>query len=60
MEVECPYCHRQIDDGYVRQHVAKQLGASKSPRKKKDPQKMAELGKMGAEARWAKRKKKEQ
>jgi len=56
--VECPYCHRQIDDSYVRQHVAIQLGRSKSPRKKKDPKLMAKLGKLGAQKRWGSKKRK--
>jgi hypothetical protein len=54
--VKCPYCHREIDDSYVRSHVAKQLGSKKTPAKKKDPKRMAELGRLGAAKRWGKQK----
>jgi hypothetical protein len=55
MHVKCPYCGKEIDDSYVRSHVAKQLGAVKSPRKRKDPKQMAKLGKLGAQKRWGKK-----
>jgi hypothetical protein len=57
--VQCPYCHREIDNHYVRSEVAKQLGSVKSPRKKKDPAEMSRLGKLGAKKRWAKHKAKD-
>jgi hypothetical protein len=55
MEVKCPYCHREIDDGFIRSEAAKQAGSSKSPRKKKDPEAMRKLGTLGAEKRWGKK-----
>jgi hypothetical protein len=54
--VKCPYCQREIDDAYIRQHAASLAGRVKSPRKKKDPEKMREIGKLGAAKRWAKKK----
>jgi len=59
MEVKCPYCHREIDNGFIRSEVAKQMGSVKSPRKKKDPKEMARIGKLGAKNRWAKHRAKE-
>jgi hypothetical protein len=56
MEVQCPYCHREIDDGFIRSEAAKQAGRSKSPKKKKDPEEMRRLGKLSAEKRWGKKK----
>jgi hypothetical protein len=53
MEVECPYCHREIDNQFIRSEAAKQMGSVKSARKKKDPQEMSRLGKLGAKKRWA-------
>ena len=55
LEVKCPYCGKEIDDSYVRSQVAKQLGASRSPRKKKSPEEMSKLGKKGAAKRWKKK-----
>ena len=52
--MECPYCHREIDNTYVRSEVARQMGKSKSPRKKKSKEEMSKLGKLGAEKRWKK------
>ena len=59
MEVKCPYCHREIDNNFIRSEVAKQMGSVKSPRKKKDPKEMARIGKLGAKNRWAKHRAKE-
>ena len=56
--VRCPYCGREIDDSYVHSQVSKKLGSIKSPRKKKDPEQMSKLGKLGAEKRWGKKSKK--
>jgi hypothetical protein len=53
MDVKCPYCHREIDNGYVRSEVARQMGKSKSPRKK-SKEEMSRLGKLGAKKRWKK------
>lgn len=54
MEVKCPYCHHEIDNGFIRSEVAKQLGSVKSPRKKKSKEEMSRIGKMGAAKRWGK------
>jgi hypothetical protein len=59
MGVKCPYCHREIDNNFIRSEVAKQMGSVKSPRKKKDPKEMARIGKLGAKNRWAKHRAKE-
>jgi hypothetical protein len=53
MKVECPYCHSEIDNRFIRSEVAKQMGSVKSARKKKDPKEMSRLGKIGAKKRWA-------
>ena len=51
--VKCPYCGHEIDDKFLRREVARQMGRSKSPRKKKDPAEMSRLGKLSAAKRKA-------
>jgi hypothetical protein len=52
--MECPYCHREIDNSFIRSAAAKQLGSVKSHRKKKGSEGMSRLGKLGAKKRWGK------
>lgn len=54
--MECPYCHREIDNSFIRSAAAKQLGSVKSHRKKKGSEEMSRLGKLGAKKRWGKTK----
>jgi hypothetical protein len=54
MGMECPYCHREIDNSFIRSAAAKQLGSVKSHHKKKGSEDMSRLGKLGAKKRWGK------
>jgi len=51
--MECPYCHKHIDDKHILSYAQKIL--AKRRRKPRDPKVMSELGKKGAAARWGKK-----
>jgi hypothetical protein len=54
--MDCPYCHRSIDDKFILSYAQKLL--AKRRRTPRDPKVMSELGKKGAAKRWGKKPKK--